>query len=149
MVRSNSPFVFAGVSWPALGLGDDKMALKPCPECKAQISATADTCPQCGYSFKKRNRDRAQVGCLFVLGSIALLGAISIGLKDTEPNGELSQQAQGGSASPSHTENQSHLGPPRPIAKPEPKNIPDMPGTAKVCITDTEIRAYVAGDDSF
>src|ERR1700730_16822448 len=87
------------------------MVLKPCPECKAQISATADTCPRCGYSFKKRNRDRAQVGCLFVLGFIALLGAMSIGSKDTEPNEENSQPPQGATASPSHAENQSHVGP--------------------------------------
>jgi Uncharacterised protein family UPF0547 len=116
------------------------MALKPCPECKAQISATADTCPRCGYSFKKRNRDRAQVGCLFVVGFIALLGAISIGLKDTEPIGENSQPTQGGTASPDHAENQNHVGPPRPIAKREPENISGMPGTAKVCIDDTEIK---------
>src|ERR1700730_5885053 len=29
---------------------------------------------------------------------------------------------------------------PRPIAKPESKNIPDIPGTAKVCIDDTEFQ---------
>jgi hypothetical protein len=61
-----------------------QMALKPCPECKAQISATADACPQCGYSFRKQNRDRARLGCLFLVGLFALLGALSIGERGAE-----------------------------------------------------------------
>ena len=73
------------------------MALKPCPECKAQISAGADVCPQCGFSFKKQARSRAQIGCaVFVIGFIALAGVIGSGSNDIKSKSEQTSSTQGG-----------------------------------------------------
>lgn len=58
------------------------MALIKCPECgKDNISSTADTCPACGYNFKKKKRRIKWViilvfvlvlfGILFIRGAIA------------------------------------------------------------------------------
>jgi hypothetical protein len=73
------------------------MALKPCPECKAQISTGADVCPQCGFSFKKQARGRSQIGCaVFVVGFIALLGVIGSSPNDTKSKSEQTASSQGG-----------------------------------------------------
>tara|TARA_R110001592_G_C12994718_1_gene735361 strand:- start:141 stop:593 length:453 start_codon:yes stop_codon:yes gene_type:complete len=47
------------------------MALIKCPECKQQISSEAESCPNCGYSGKKKKG----CGCLPIIGGI-LLGII-------------------------------------------------------------------------
>ncbi|MGA3063950.1 MAG: hypothetical protein ABSD90_12115 [Methylocystis sp.] len=73
------------------------MTLKPCPECKAQISAGADVCTQCGFSFKKQARSRAQIGCaVFVIGFIALAAVIGSSSNDTKSKSEQTSSTQGG-----------------------------------------------------
>lgn len=37
------------------------MALKPCPQCRGQVSSTANQCPHCGHKLRTRGR-----GCLVV-----------------------------------------------------------------------------------
>lgn len=34
------------------------MAMTRCPECGSNVSETADTCPNCGYSFKRKKASR-------------------------------------------------------------------------------------------
>jgi hypothetical protein len=59
------------------------MALKPCPECKAQISTTAENCPQCGFSFKKQPRNQAQLIVAVVLvGTFIWVGSSTDESKD-------------------------------------------------------------------
>ena len=54
------------------------VALIPCPECKKQISDTADKCPSCGYIItaekiaeikqtKAKSQNKAAMGCLVVV----------------------------------------------------------------------------------
>lgn len=48
------------------------MALRPCKECKSQISSDAKVCPHCG----KRQGTSGSVGCLAIIGLLVLLGVI-------------------------------------------------------------------------
>jgi hypothetical protein len=64
------------------------MALVTCPECKAEISGTADKCAKCGFSMPKKKRPLAiGFGVIAVLVSTRILGsshgnttAITVGL---------------------------------------------------------------------
>jgi hypothetical protein len=49
------------------------MALKPCPECKREISTEAEACPHCGA---KRKKSSLGSGCLLILVVFATLTAI-------------------------------------------------------------------------
>lgn len=48
------------------------MALRPCKECKKEISTSAKVCPHCG----KRQGTTAGAGCLAVIGVLVLIGVI-------------------------------------------------------------------------
>jgi hypothetical protein len=48
------------------------MALRPCKECKQQISSDAKVCPHCG----KKQGTSAAVGCLALIGQLIVLGMI-------------------------------------------------------------------------
>jgi hypothetical protein len=50
------------------------MAMTVCRECKAKISTTAETCPQCGAKVKKTSGCALVVAGLFVLIALASLG---------------------------------------------------------------------------
>lgn len=43
------------------------MALTNCPECKSEVSSTADECPHCGYDLRggclKAGESLEQTGC--------------------------------------------------------------------------------------
>ena len=61
------------------------MAQIPCPECKRQISETAESCPKCGNKLtaeavtmaKKRQRD-FQIGCLVVFAIFVIIPILAI-----------------------------------------------------------------------
>lgn len=55
------------------------MALIPCPECKKQISETAENCPKCGYELTpekvaevKEKQNITQIGCAIALLVVCL-----------------------------------------------------------------------------
>ena len=81
------------------------MAMTTCRECKAQISTTAATCPQCGAKPKKTS------GCAIIVAAffgLILLSAIMRGCSG------------GPSASTSATNPSSNAAPPAPVAPAEP-----------------------------
>lgn len=58
------------------------MAMIACPECKAEVSSSAEVCPRCGFSiaaYKRRQEEAArQKGCLgLIVGLIGFGGLIS------------------------------------------------------------------------
>jgi zinc-ribbon domain len=55
------------------------MSLRPCKECGQQISSDAKVCPHCGK--KQGSRPRHEVGCLAIIGVVALFAIIG-SLKD-------------------------------------------------------------------
>ena len=59
------------------------MSMKPCRECKQEISSKAKTCPNCGV--KKPHRDKIGVGVAIVLAVAALL---ILGTLISEPESE-------------------------------------------------------------
>ena len=48
------------------------MALKPCKECKNQVSVKAKTCPHCGVKNPAISAKEHAVGCLFIVILIAV-----------------------------------------------------------------------------
>lgn len=62
------------------------MALKPCIECKREISTEAKTCPHCGKknpTTSPADQAKGCAGCLIILGVLAIIGMCS---KDTVPS---------------------------------------------------------------
>lgn len=60
------------------------MALITCPECKKQVSETADACPNCGYKFtpekkaqlkkqEKEGQKIVRIGCFSVIGIVLII----------------------------------------------------------------------------
>jgi hypothetical protein len=49
------------------------MSLRPCPECRAEISPLASSCPKCGYSFWRRH---AAIGASIFGALSSFAGAI-------------------------------------------------------------------------
>ena len=65
------------------------MARIPCPECKRQISETADSCPKCGYKLTpeeaakiKQKNQAIQIGCTILLVVVSIPILISIAQQD-------------------------------------------------------------------
>ena len=65
------------------------MARIPCPECKRQISETADSCPKCGYKLTpeeaakiKQKNQAVQMGCAIALVVVSIPILISIAQMD-------------------------------------------------------------------
>jgi RNA polymerase subunit RPABC4/transcription elongation factor Spt4 len=54
------------------------MALVNCPECNKQISDTADSCPDCGYSDPTVNYGCFRFGCIIFFIVIFLLILLKI-----------------------------------------------------------------------
>lgn len=52
------------------------MALKPCRECKTEVSTEAKTCPKCGVANPTNQTSATAQGCLGCLGVIVLMGII-------------------------------------------------------------------------
>lgn len=52
------------------------MALRPCPDCKREISTEAAACPQCGYDLKGKRaaqqQSRKAVGCLAMIAVVVI-----------------------------------------------------------------------------
>jgi hypothetical protein len=59
------------------------MALRPCKECKQQISSDARVCPHCG----KKVGTSAGRGCLVVLLALIIVGAVGSFLQHSENGG--------------------------------------------------------------
>ncbi len=55
------------------------MALRPCPECKSDVSTDAKTCPRCGKDLGAKADAGAQLGVRIML-AILLVGAIFLAL---------------------------------------------------------------------
>lgn len=57
------------------------MALKPCPECKREISTQAAACPTCGYDLKAKRAAQKQsnraVGCLAMVVVVIIYYAVN------------------------------------------------------------------------
>jgi hypothetical protein len=53
------------------------MALKPCRECKLQVSTTAKICPHCGVRNPTSNPSRRAIVALLVILAIMIFGAIN------------------------------------------------------------------------
>jgi hypothetical protein len=60
------------------------MALKPCRECRREVSTTAKTCPNCGAP-NPVGRTPARVGCLWIFG-VVLAAILVIGYLSDEPS---------------------------------------------------------------
>ena len=61
------------------------MARIPCPECKKQISETAESCPKCGYKLTpeeakkiKQKTQNMQMGCVIVSGIAIFIAMLSV-----------------------------------------------------------------------
>ena len=65
------------------------MALRPCKECKQQISTDAKVCPHCG---KKVGMSTAS-GCLVAFLALIILGSVSSALHQTGGTGGVSTPA--------------------------------------------------------
>ena len=66
------------------------MALEKCPECSAEVSSTAKSCPKCGFDLAKK-RQHAQVGCvvgLIVAVVVVVIVMVSVGGGRDEPEPE-------------------------------------------------------------
>lgn len=55
------------------------MALRPCSECKREISTEAKVCPNCGKKNPTSRPNGAALGCLGVVGFLVLIGMCSKG----------------------------------------------------------------------
>ena len=64
------------------------MALRPCKECKKEISSEAKVCPHCG----KKQGTSAGVGCLTVIGVLVVLGYVGSQLNNNSGGGGGSNQ---------------------------------------------------------
>jgi len=78
------------------------MALRPCTECKREISTEARVCPNCGKKNPTARPNTAAIGCLGVLGFLFLIGICS---KDQRSGGSSPTAADMDvSSAPVHTE---------------------------------------------
>jgi predicted amidophosphoribosyltransferase len=49
------------------------MALKQCPECKKEVSSTAELCPHCGYKLRKTSGCVTMIAAFFFLILLVLV----------------------------------------------------------------------------
>jgi hypothetical protein len=69
----------------AAPVGRGAMALRPCKECKKEISSEAKVCPHCG---KKQHGSIAGVGCLIIIGLLVFAGYFGTQLNNN-PGGNV------------------------------------------------------------
>ena len=76
------------------------MALKPCRECGKAVSTNADKCPHCGTPHPTSQFSKGARGCLWVIGIIVGLGALSSLLSETEDTPSTAQQSPAAAPAP-------------------------------------------------
>ena len=81
------------------------MALIKCPECKKNVSETAESCPNCGHKFsqreindlieKKRKADKQRgIGCLVVIAFIIITNVIAYFAVQNQEKGKSASNKQ-------------------------------------------------------
>lgn len=69
------------------------MALKPCRECKREISTGADACPHCGKRSPTADGSKKALGCVGVIAILAVIGNLTGRLAHQAPESSRTSES--------------------------------------------------------
>lgn len=67
------------------------MPLKPCRECGAEVSTSANVCPHCGVRSPVPGGTRRGVGCVIILITVGIIGLAYLSNGTNKPESDLNK----------------------------------------------------------